>query len=211
MDKEKRLPIDKKWVPALIALAVVGILLVIFAVIGLSDMVSESIEDPTVTEDVYEETDMDEYYAENAESIIARYYVEDSDDVLSEAEVVELLTARGFDTASISTYYSMDGEYGEGVEISESSDDQHPLYEGYYETEDGDVWYLMIIDGDIMAFSLSYLNDEDVPIVVSEHEYLTSYDNNENIFYQTIPNEDVIVVEVVDEITAEVLATLGGQ
>lgn len=218
MDEEKKFSANKKWVPALIVLIVVGVLLIIYTFVSSSGMTSESTEDLDATEDIYEMTedtyevtDKDEYYAENATSIIARYYVEDSDSVLSEAEVAELLTAKGFDTTSITTYYSIDGEYGETIEISATSEDQHPLYEAYYETEDGDIWYLMIVDGDIMAFSLSYLYDEDTPIVISEHEYLTSYDSTENIFYQTIPNEDIIVVEVVDEITAEVLATLGGQ
>lgn len=217
MDKEKKFFVNKKWVSALIALLVVGVLLILYAFVGLVGVTSGSDEDLDTTEDVYETTedtyettDKDEYYAENATAIIARYYVEDSDSVLSEAEVIELLTERGFGTASTTTYYSMDGEYGEPIEISATSEDQHPLYEAYYETEDGDIWYLMIVDGDIMAFSLSYLYDEDTPIIISEHEYLTSYDNTENIFYQTIPNEDVIVVEVVDEIIAEVLATLGG-
>ena len=158
---------------------------------------------------VIEYPDVEEYFEENAK-VIKVVPVTDSTDVYSEGDVTELLEKRGFTEYEITSAYSIDGVYDEPVEVSDSSETKHPMYETYYVSENDEVWTIMVIDGVIMAYPLSYNANyaDKVPVVVSESDEIMSYDSSTNSFYKTIPNDDVMNVRVVDKIDAETLDSL---
>lgn len=166
----------------------------------------KSTESTNSTETTTEQTEADSYYEENASEIISSISITESENMLSEAEVIQLLEDRGFTSYTITSNYSEDGEYYDDEEISADSSEIHPIYQGYVMTDDDEVWFVAIIDGDLMAYSLTYTTGDDVPIIISEHEYVTSY--YDNVFYRTIPEADVIVVETAELITIDLLNEL---
>lgn len=158
---------------------------------------------------VVEYPDVEEYYEENTD-IVSVININDSLDTLSEEDVIDVLDDRGFNEFTISTDYSMDGMYYDPIEISDSSSDEHPMYETYYVNSSDEVWMIIVIDGQVMAmpFSYNFLNENVVPVIVSESEELVSYDSSTNRYYRTIPNDSVIDVRVVDTVNARTLDSL---
>ena len=156
-----------------------------------------------------EATDAEAYFKQNG-TIEDSYDVNDSADTLSEKQVYELLTERGFTTYSIVTEYAMDGTYNGSCEISSDSTDHHPIYLTYYMSSTNEMWQLSVVDGNILASPISYnltLDADDVQKMVSESKTITSYDSTTNKIFKTIPNSDVLEVYVVSRIDA---ATLDG-
>ena len=191
-----------------IGIVIVTCLIVIFGVycvFKINEYKSTESTDDTA-ETTVEQTEADAYYEENASKIISSMSITESENMLSEAEVIQLLEDRGFTSYTITTSYSEDGEYYDDEEISSDSSAIHPMYQGYVMTDNDDVWFIVIIDGDLMVYSLTYTTNDDVPIIISEHEYVTSY--YDNTFYRTIPEADVIVVETVELITIHLLNEL---
>lgn len=200
----------RKRLPIIIIVCVAGVALVggaIFAIIKLKNKEDEAYRIPD--EYIIEYPDVEEYFEENAK-IVKVVPVNDSKDVYSEVDVTELLEKRGFTEYEITSSYTIDGKYNEPVEVSDSSDVKHPIYETYYVTENNEVWTIMVIDDVIMAYPLSYNANcaDGVPVVVSESDEIMSYDSSTNNFYRTIPNDDVMDVRVVDKIDAETLDSL---
>ena len=153
--------------------------------------------------------DADAYFASNS-NIISEISATDSDAVFTEAEACDILAARGFGEYPITTEYSMEGEYFEAAEISDSSSTEHPIYQTYYVTENEDIWTIFIINGTIMANPVSYnvQSDFDVQTILSESNTVMSYDSTTNKFYETIPKESELRVKTVSRIAAGVLDEL---
>ena len=135
---------------------------------------------------------------------------ETAEEVKTESQAQSMLTERGFTDQPIETEYSMDGTYSASEEISEISEERHPLYETYYFNQSGEVWQIYLINGCLVANPLSYNAQPGLErlVLISESEVVTSYDNYTNRFYDTIPDPDVMTVVLVDTIDAETLDML---
>lgn len=172
---------------------------------------TESVINTESTPESYEVTppDADAYFEDNSE-VINEIDANDSDVVLSEAEISDDLTDRGFGEYPITTEYSMDGEYYEETDISDSSSSKHPIYQTYYITENGDIWTIFVINDAVMANPVSYNDQSDlgVQLIISESDTVTSYDSTTNKFYETIPDESVLIVKTVERIDADTLEDL---
>ena len=156
--------------------------------------------------------------APEAQAVLARVALEvlevldaaDSPELLTEAEAVEKLRALGFTGYPVYTDYSMEEVYPEPVAVSESSGEVHPSYETYYLTENGELWLVMFIDGDILADPLWFNADSplEAQLILSESETVTSYDVVTQRFFKTVPKDSALLIRVVDAIDARTLDSL---
>lgn len=178
-------------------------------IVGLKSMDYNSSEDINYENYKVESPDADEYFQQNSQ-VTEEINANDSNEVLTEAEMVETLVERGFKDVPITTEYTMDGIYNDAFEISDSSSNKHPIYKTYYVTEKDELWTIMVINGDVMAIPVSYnlQSTLGVQVVISESNAVTSYDSSTNKFYKNVPNESVMIVKVVEKIDAETLENL---
>lgn len=146
-------------------------------------------------------SEADEYYWSNS-VVLEVIGAKESSDVLSEKEAVALFTERGFDQYPVTWEYSMDGEYEKSTEASGRSETKHPGYQTAYQTVKGDIWIIHIINGQIIAYPVSYNldSDPDAEFIVAESGTLTSYDDITNKFYVTIPYGSAATVKTVAKI-----------
>lgn len=153
--------------------------------------------------------DADEYFRQNSQ-IIREINANESNNVLTEAEVADLFFERGFVDKPITTEYAMDGTYSDAVEISDSSTTKHPMYQTFFVTKKGEIWTILVIENNIMAIPLSYKiqANQEIELIVAEKASVTSYDSTTNKFYETIPHESVQIVKVINEINSESLSSL---
>ena len=106
--------------------------------------------------------DPDDYYEESSE-VVEKIKIKDSEHVMSEKEVSELLYGRGL-YGEITTEYDMEDVYSMPHAISWDSDEKHPMYdlqlliEGDEGEEDyvRSPWLVCVIDDSIMALPLAY-------------------------------------------------------
>lgn len=156
-----------------------------------------------------EHPNAEEYYRNNS-NVLKEINVLESSSVLSEIEVCQYLKDRGFSNRPITTSYSMNGEYFNAVEISNNSSEKHPIYEMNYITKNGQLWIISIINDSITAYPASYnvATDQKVHVILSEMDYVTSYDSEVNKFFQTIPYETELIVKKVEKIDANALEQL---
>lgn len=156
-----------------------------------------------------ERPDADEYFQNNS-TVLSEVGANESDKVISESEAYNTLIERGFVSYPIFTEYSMNGEYSEAEEISQSSTDKHPMYQTIYQSESGDFWTIYLINGAVMAYPVSYNADSELNTVtaISESDSVMSYDSTSNKFYETIPDESEMIIKKVGRIDAETLEQL---
>lgn len=197
---ERKITPAIKWgviVAILIAVIAIGAIIVVSLVNNRSNNDGNS-DIPTI--------DANDYFDNNS-TIVSIVKVEDSDQIRSEAAVYKDFSARGFSKHSITTEYSLTGEYYEAFVISETSTAKHPMYQTYYVTENGDYWSIFEINGAVMASPLSYNLGlgENIQIVVSETDTVTSYDSVTNQFFITEPKDTVMVVIKVNKIDSTAL------
>lgn len=152
------------------------------------------------------ETEADAYYKANSD-VIRVIDVDKSKDVLTESEASLLFRERGFEDQPMAAAYSMDGGFLDEYEISEDSSKKHPMYETLYITKKGEMWNILIVDGIIMAYPISYNleSGSETELLISESKELTSYDNETNKFYVTVPKKSACIVKVVDSVNKETL------
>ena len=153
--------------------------------------------------------DAEIYFEERAE-VVSVIDAAKSESVLTEKQVTSELKDRGFMAFPISSCYAMDGSFHSDTEISASSGEKHPLFTTYYVCSTGEYWTIYEVNGSIIAYPVSYnlQSLRGVQLVVSESEIITSYDSESNQFYETIPNQNALVVITVDRIDAESLEKL---
>lgn len=150
--------------------------------------------------------DAEEYFQENSE-VIRVTRAKASDDVLSGSKTLEELENRGFTNYALTSTYSMDGTYHDPVIITPDSKEKHPIYETIHQTESGELWSILVINGKFMANPLSYnlQSGRSVQIILSESETVTSYDGTTSTFYETIPDSGTMIIITVDRIDAQTL------
>lgn len=169
------------------------------------------------TEDIPDEYEVDwpdaESYYENNSKVLSEVEANDSDNVLTEAEVYSMLASRGFEYFHITSNYTMDGEYYEAEEISNDSSMKHPVYETNYINENGDVWTVFVIDGVLLANPVSYSlqSESDVQVIFSESNTVVSYDSVTNKFFESIPDLTIMKVVTVERIDAQLFETLNAE
>jgi hypothetical protein len=153
-----------------------------------------------------EPVDAEEYLEEIGE-IRKIYSVDSSESIQTEEKLVDMLSERGFDQYDVETNYSMDGEYYDSKVVSDDSTEEHPIYETYFVSADESMWSIEIVNGSIYASPFSYNLEEDlqVPVILSETEYITFYDSATNQFFEVIPDSSEMIVKVVTKIDAEML------
>lgn len=148
-----------------------------------------------------------EEYISSFGTIKELYNASENESMLSECEVVKLLSNRGFEECSIYTHYTRDGKYYSNTEISADSDVKHPNYDLQYITPNGNIWNIFIIKDTLSASPISFiLSDEsDCNIIYTESNLLFFYDNVTDKYYEVESNSNDIKVISNSEITANTL------
>ena len=156
-----------------------------------------------------EPIDAEEYLDEIGE-VKTKTDVSASEAVMTGGEVIEFLTERGFGECPIYTNYSIDGIYQEEQEVTSDSSEQYPIYFTYYLSEDALIWKLSVINDVLLAEPIfyNYREGADVPVILSETDTMTSYDNVTNQFFVVVPDASEIVLKSVSEINAALLDSL---
>lgn len=151
---------------------------------------------------------VEDYYNKNSE-IIKKYNVIESETIQNETQISQDITQRGFDINQTTCDYSIDGTYLGTQNISDSQE-KHPMYETIYVSSNGDIWNVISINGYIIANPVSYNMNSDLnrQTILSESETIIGYDSENNIFYETIPEDSELIVKIVDVINAETLDAL---
>ena len=159
----------------------------------------------------YDSSTMDvETYYEATSTIIRKTGVPESTEIQTAAEISSEFIGRGFEEFEITSDYSIDGAYLDSTVISEDSQSEHPMFDTYYITGRGELWTITSINGSVTAYPVSYNMERNnaVEVILSESKSLVCYDCDENQFYEVIPDEDYLIVKVVDRINAETLEML---
>lgn len=136
----------------------------------------------------------------------------ESNQTMSEADTAALFAERGFDAFEVTTTYSMDGTYFDEQKIDDSSATHHPLYSVFYISDDNYLWIVYCCKGEFSAYPISYVFSDKATceVLVSETEYVMSYDSETNCFYKIIPNDgecDIVEVSRIDSNTLDKLAS----
>ena len=84
------------------------------------------------------------------------------------------------------------------------------MYMTYYVSQNNEIWSIFVINGEVFAnpVSFNYGSDLDVSVLLAENEWLISYNNAVNKFYINIPKESMVMVKIVDRISADTLDKL---
>lgn len=130
--------------------------------------------------------------------------------VASEADIAKQFKDKGFVNSVIYTAYSMDGTYNGDEKIDEKSSECHPLYYATYISDDNYCWTVYSCNGEWSASPISYMYSglTDSEIIVSEKNYIVSYDSYTNCFYKMIPSTSECVIKTVSVINSETLDEL---
>ncbi|MCR5460121.1 MAG: hypothetical protein K6F51_09515 [Acetatifactor sp.] len=167
------------------------------------DMVISKEEETYVEESV-------EDYLERTAKIVSKVSVIESANVMTGAEVTGFFGDRGFGDASITSDFSMDGNYVDEVEVTSNTAEKYPEYTSVFEAESGITWMLDVANGCITAIPISYLIDNEVNlrIILSESDKLVSYDPESNQFFEVVPDKWEYFVVTVPKVDAETLNKL---
>ena len=162
----------------------------------------------------------EEYYGNNS-VIIDMIDLENSEDMLTETQVISALADRGFGrridadgnlTGYPVTYgYSPGGDYVDETEVSAGSADRHPMYQTFYVSGDKEGnqigWVIDVINGEVFARPVSFLLettcDREILLTEDREGKFTGYYDGK--FYITIPYETAVTAVTVDKIDAETL------
>ncbi|MBO5609976.1 MAG: FHA domain-containing protein [Eubacterium sp.] len=160
----------------------------------------ESLEQDESTEDNDKSdsgtmTDALEYYS-NYSDLLSVTKVDEAENVYTEKESVVELESRGFDKYDVESEYDMNGELLEETVRNGKSETKHPIYQTYYESASGDVWIVFLMHNEIIAYPVSYNveSDQESPVVLSEKDFVISYDGISNAYYENIPQKSELIV-----------------
>lgn len=179
-----------------------------------TEAVSETEPDSEATTQITTEIDEDnmssgeKFYNKYSEKLIKAEDVKSSDASMTEADAVRLFKSRGFTEFPITYDFDTDGKYTGENEASESSSDKHPIYQTrFLPAEDDVVWSVMLVGDSLMAepISYSYENSDKPEIFFSEKDHMISFDDESNRYFFTVPKAEVINLQIVSEINAELL------
>lgn len=143
-------------------------------------------------------------------SVVSQTAFSDSRTMQTEAEAYRDLKERGFTQYPITTIYGANGKPIEEKEISERSDEVHPVYMTAYITGEGAVWSIVSVNGAITANPVSYNSGEywETAHILSETGTSVQYDGISGTFYEIDPEPSEIRIKMVMRITAPLLETM---
>ena len=146
----------------------------------------------------------------NESQVLETINVATSVQVTSEADIVKQFKDKGFVNSVIYTAYSMDGTYSGDEKIDEESSECHPLYYATYISGDNYCWTVYSCNGEWSASPISYMYSglTDSEIIVSEKNYIVSYDSYTNCFYKIIPSTSECIIKTVSVVNSETLDKL---
>lgn len=149
--------------------------------------------------DGYVQEELDTFYSMVSE-VVEEIPVEDSTDVLSGKEAIELLNSRGFNGEYVETNCLLNGDYSSNIVLTETTEEKYPIYElwasVYDEKGNGYLWFVAIADDDIMAAPI--MDGDGWDFMVSESNIVTSYIQVTNMFYKNVPKRPLIQVDRID-------------
>ena len=156
----------------------------------------------------YSPIDTEQYYNDNSK-VISKINALDSEEVKTIKEASEIMKDRGFSDYPTIPLNTMNGDLLEENEIDESSSDMYPVFQTYYESSQGDIWTIQIINGSVSAYPVSFVldNGSEIPILIVESDTVLSYDSVTNQFYETVPYESELTMIKVDHIDTDSLDT----
>ena len=145
--------------------------------------------------------DADAYFSEHG-TVLDVANLQDEDAMLTEAGAYELLNERGFSDYRITAGNDSEGNMTEPAEISPNSKNRHPIYETYYVSAQNILWVITVTGHTVTANPLSFNleSEKEVMIIVTETEYVTSFDNASRRFFRTVPAESVLALKKVERI-----------
>lgn len=201
---------SKRTTIIIIFIVAVIVTVALFFFIHKNNTPTPEVKDSNDEQTTYVEyPDVDQFFNDNSDvqQIVA---VSDSNDVMTEKEVIQDIEKRGFTDFYVTTEYDMNGNYYEAEEIASEGKDKHPIYDVVCTTQNGDIWELSYVNNQIIATPTSYLmeSEREISVIVSESNTVTSYDSLGNRYFVTTPHADYAVVKVVDTIDAATLNSL---
>lgn len=211
----------KKWKMALIwviGIAIVGLIVFVGMKKSVENKIIEEQVDKMTSDFVDDEAndyakakaEGDAYY--NEKSIVLNVIdVKKSSTVQTERQIIKDFKDRGFGDYPIYTNHSIDGEYFNDKEVSDSNE-RHPSYQTNYVSSNNELWSIISMNGCIVASPLSFNfggeSGLNVMLVIAESEKIMCYDSSTNTFYETIPYATEGIVKIVDKINTETLDKL---
>lgn len=166
-----------------------------------------STPEPTDEEELIAEyVDAAEYYTEVSEEVTEKS-ISESESIMTENEVRSFLSERGFDQYPITADANIDGKLFENGEIGESTTDKHPTYQTFHVTSNGDYFTILVLDGTIYAYPLSYSIQKEMEktIIISETEKLVCYDIVTNTYFTIKPKKELFDIIIADRIDSNSL------
>lgn len=150
------------------------------------------------------------YYLENSKDILKISKANTSNNALSEKEAIAFFAERGFTDFDVTFDSTIDGVFVDDTTASANSNVKHPMYQTFFRSDNGDIWTVFIIDGEVFANPASFNieSSRESQLLISESNQLTSYDIKANKFYETIPKESVVVIKTVNRIDSDTLGKL---
>jgi len=135
----------------------------------------------------------------------------DSGNVQTPEETMANLRERGFDDATLYVNVDMEGNTISPVTPHEGMDEKYPSYVAIMGAEQvNDVpWILYFNNGEIYAKAPYVFEDEpDATIVLTEKDYITAYDADTGQYTKMIPDDERLIVLMVDHIDSQTLASM---
>lgn len=171
----------------------------------INDMVNNMEDDESKADFI----EAEEYFSNNSQ-LLDVIKVTESADLNSESDAMSNYDRRGFNKFPPYSEYDLEGNIYEAEKISNSSNEMHPLYAYDYESPNGDLWTVCLVNNDFMALPISfnYQSTLNAKLIISETEHMTVYDSQTNSFYINIPNEAQVIIKKVDNITTDLLDSL---
>lgn len=171
--------------------------------------ISEYLDYSNKSNESEERMSAESYYNKNSK-IINKISMNDSKNMMSEEEAYNLFQIYGFTECIIVSEYTENGEYSGPNEITPFSSNKHPVYRSDYVDEKGNLFEIYLIDGSLMANPVSFnaKTEENIKVVVSSSKTLKSYDSETKAFYETMPKNSIIRVQVASDSYIETLEKL---
>ncbi len=155
-------------------------------------------------------------YYEQTSNVVKVFDAAEATNVLTEAEVTAQLEERGFNKFPITYEFDMDGNEIENeddedeMEANAESQGKHPMYQTIYQTGNGMIWTIYVVNGAVAALPVSYNweSGKTAEVIVSESDQLITYDPDENRYFVTEPLNSAVLLIKVPKVDAETIEKL---
>lgn len=122
--------------------------------------------------------------------------------------VTKDLESRGFSTDYLSTSWSSDGKLLDDTTVTDkTSGTVYPAYVLTDIVDENNANFIYVNNGEVYAKTNCVVGNSEAPVVLSEHDYVVSYDPETNTYKNVVPSVDELIVKKVDHITKEYLAS----